>query len=98
MGKTKKIDPDKKLTDYKKLQLKYENRKLQIIRLKSIIRSLEKKLEKYEAGIVGTSDKGRPIKEVKPIKKEQLIDTKRDILDKFKQLYSKKEVDENTES
>jgi hypothetical protein len=90
--KIKKEQKNDKEDDIQKLRNKLADRKEQVRRLKHTIRELEKQLI--------SEGKEKPKKDRKPkgIKKEQPIDTKRDILDKFKQLYSKKENNENPES
>jgi predicted nucleic acid-binding Zn-ribbon protein len=87
MGKTFKKSLDDETDELKKLKIKYENRRNQIKRLKNIIRELEKKLEKYEAGIIGTSDKGRPDKSLKRPKitiQKTREEAKRELIDKLK--------------
>jgi hypothetical protein len=72
MSKTIKKEPkgeDSKLT---KLKNKLNDRKQQILRLKKTIRLQEKKLEKYEKGIVvGTAEQRPPKKEKTKIDKQQ---------------------------
>jgi hypothetical protein len=95
MGKTKKDIIKRDSSDYKKLQIKYENRRLQIKRLKKIILLLEKKLEKYEVGIVGTSDKGKPEKKIKSVlNKKEIDDNKRkELLEKLRAEFVKPGTD-----
>jgi capsule polysaccharide export protein KpsE/RkpR len=92
MGKTVRKEP-KEDTKLSKLKNKLADRKQQITRLKATIRALEKKLEKYEKGITGTSDKGKPAKPVKlkaiEVNKE---DAKRELMEKLKSQFSSKGI------
>lgn len=90
MGKTRRQDTIEELTELKALKLKYEARKNQVKRLKKIISELEKKLEKYEAGITGTSDKGRPVKQPKPTPVQKSQDAKRELMDRLKAQFGAK--------
>lgn len=93
MGKTLKKNPEKELIELKKLKLKYENRKLQAKRLKNIIRTLEKKLEKYEKGIVGTSDTGKPKKKEKVIVDKKIADEqkRKELIERLRSEFVKKQ-------
>jgi hypothetical protein len=72
MSRTIKKEPKAEDTKLTTLRRKLNDRKSQIRRLKKIILNLEKKLEKYELGIVGSSDKGKvPKKEKTKIDKQQ---------------------------
>ena len=90
MGKTIKKQP-KDNSQVTKLKLKLADRKEQILRLKRIIKESQKKLEKYEKGVV--LDKGKPLPKKRLTEVEKKANSKKEFMDKLNKQFIKKEIE-----
>lgn len=93
MGKTLRKEPKEETTQVTKLKNKLQDRKEQIIRLKRTIREIEKKLEKYQKGIIGTSDTGKPKKKEKVIVDKKTADEqkRKELIERLRSEFVKKQ-------